>query len=160
MIPACRRNKGSILGGMLLDPYAPKDYLFLRELGSPRRSRRPTLMPMSGASSHCRVIGVPKGWPYNKGGSGSEKRAELQRHVVNELTCCLCVSVLAISNRCQKDSFLGPWEANDQVALLQYINSWTSTATHAKRIRLRENSTGMPGYVIGPFGMLSTITLR
>jgi hypothetical protein len=47
-MPACGRNKGSILNGTLLDLYTPKDYLFLGELESPQRSRWPTLTPMSG----------------------------------------------------------------------------------------------------------------
>ena len=107
MITAGGQIYGSTLNGTLLDLYTPKDHLFLRELASPQRLRWRTLTPMSDASSHCEVIVVPKGWSCNKGGSGSERRAKHQRHIFNELACCLCVSVPCYFHM-PKDSSLRP----------------------------------------------------
>jgi hypothetical protein len=45
---------------------------------------------------------MPKGRLCNRGESGSEKRAKLQRHIVNEPICRLSTRVLAISDRYQK----------------------------------------------------------
>jgi hypothetical protein len=56
---------------------------------------------MSSVSSYYEVIGVPEGRLCN-GEVAAREGWSPQRHVVNELACCLCVSVLVISNGCQK----------------------------------------------------------
>jgi hypothetical protein len=62
---------------------------------------------------------MPKGWPCDGGGNGSERRVKSQRCVVNDLAYCLPV-VVAISLTEAKDHRQAHKGVNDQLAPPQF----------------------------------------
>jgi len=63
------------------------------------------------------MIGMPKGRLWDRGESGSERRAKPQRHVVNELAYCLSMSyLLMLSLREAQDNRQARKGVNGQLA--------------------------------------------